>query len=84
MCSPGLQPRATFAIQSFIRAVGNEYAVSQAILGLMAICNDHIKRDRPMDEVARANEQVWEGLVKEGDCGYTIPWLDLKREEILK
>lgn len=37
-----------------------------------------------MDEVARANEQVWEGLVKEGDCGYTIPWLDLKREEILK
>lgn len=28
------------------------------------------------DEVAEANEQLWEKLVKEG-CGFTIPWLNL-------
>ena len=33
------------------------------------------------DEVATANERVWEREVREG-CGYTIPWLDLDREMI--
>ena len=28
------------------------------------------------DEVARANQKLWEDEVKKG-CGYTIPWLDL-------
>ncbi len=36
-----------------------------------------------MDEIAEANEQLWEELVKEG-CGYTVPWLDLKSEDVQK
>ena len=28
------------------------------------------------DEIARANQRLWEEEVKKG-CGYTIPWLDL-------
>ncbi len=31
---------------------------------------------RGKDEVAIANERLWERMVKEG-CGFTIPWLDL-------
>ena len=30
----------------------------------------------PQDEIAIANQQLWEEEVKKG-CGYTIPWLDL-------
>ncbi|KKM65673.1 hypothetical protein LCGC14_1488940, partial [marine sediment metagenome] len=33
------------------------------------------------DEVAVANERLWEREVQEG-CGYTIPWLDLDPEMI--
>ncbi len=36
-----------------------------------------------MDEIAKANEQLWEKLVEEG-CGYTLPWLNLKREILKK
>lgn len=35
------------------------------------------------DEVAIANERHWDRMVKEG-CGYTIPWLDLDPEIILR
>lgn len=34
---------------------------------------------RSLDEIAVANGQLWEKLVKEG-CGYTIPCLNLDRD----
>ena len=36
---------------------------------------------REKDEVAIANERLWERMVKE-ECGYTIPWLDLDLDVI--
>jgi len=36
---------------------------------------------REKDEVAIANEKLWERMVREG-CGYTIPWLDLDLDMI--
>lgn len=34
-----------------------------------------------IDETAVANEGLWEREVEKG-CGYTIPWLDLERDEL--
>lgn len=36
---------------------------------------------RERDEVAAANERLWEKEVQEG-CGFTIPWLELDPELI--
>ena len=35
-----------------------------------------------MDKIAEANKRMWEELVKDGTCGYTIPWLNLSIAEI--
>jgi len=34
---------------------------------------------RPRDEIAEANQRLWEEEVRKG-CGFTIPWLDLDRD----
>lgn len=31
---------------------------------------------KPRDDIAIANQRLWEEEVKKG-CGYTVPWLDL-------
>jgi SAM-dependent methyltransferase len=50
-----------------------------ALLSRQVHKHGHIMREK--DEIAAANEQLWEKEVQKG-CGFTIPWLDLDPEVI--